>query len=369
MNMLPETPQNAPWRLALKGLALAGLALGVLMPAPTAASEPAAAGKSAPKTVAVRTQAAEPAPASPSAAEAGRADSAKASVAELDPLAGLRERLAGRLAAVKAAEAPSATRPSASLTPSAAKPSTSTAKAATPAAVASKAKPGAPAADVWSYSGEVGPGAWGGLRADYALCGNGQRQSPIDIRDGFAVDLEPIRFSYKPAEFAVIDNGHTVQVNLAPGNSIELAGRRLELVQFHFHRPSEERIDGRQFEMAVHLVHKDGEDRMAVVAVLLERGAAQSVVQAVWNNLPLERRVEQKARASIDVGQLLPSDRRYYTYMGSLTTPPCAEGVQWVVMRHPVAVSPDQIEIFSRLYPMNARPIQAASGRRIMQSD
>ena len=221
----------------------------------------------------------------------------------------------------------------------------------------------------WSYSGLGGPQAWGKLKPEFSQCAIGQRQSPIDIRDGIALDLDPVQFDYQPSSFSVIDNGHTVQVNVAPGNSIEVNGRRYALLQFHFHRPSEERINGRQFEMDAHLVHKDAEGRLAVVAVLLERGAAQPLLQTVWNNLPLEKNEEVAARAPIDLNQLLPADRRYYTYMGSLTTPPCSEGVLWMVMQQPVPMSAQQIDIFSRLYPMNARPIQQASGRMIKQSN
>ena len=233
---------------------------------------------------------------------------------------------------------------------------------------------GAPAAaparhGPWSYAGFTGPQAWGKLKPEYSLCANGQRQSPIDIREGISLDLEPVRFDYQPSAFAVIDTGHTVQVNMAPGNAIEVNGRRWALQQFHFHRPSEERIDGRQFEMDVHLVHRDAEGRTAVVAVLLERGAAQPLLQTVWNHLPLEKNEENAARVQIDLNQLLPTDRRYYTYMGSLTTPPCSEGVLWLVMQQPVPLSAKQIDIFSRLYPMNARPIQRAAGRMIKQSD
>jgi carbonic anhydrase len=220
----------------------------------------------------------------------------------------------------------------------------------------------------WSYAGETGPAAWGGLRPEFATCARGKRQSPIDIRDGIAVDLEPVRFDYRASGFSVIDNGHTVQANVAGGNFIEVGGRRFELVQFHFHRPSEERINGRQYDMSLHLVHKDAEGRLAVVGLLLERGAPQPVVQRVWNDLPLEKHVEQPASQPLDLNALLPADRGYYTYMGSLTTPPCDEGVLWMVMRQPVTVSQAQIDIFARLYPMNARPVQAASGRLIKQS-
>lgn len=221
----------------------------------------------------------------------------------------------------------------------------------------------------WDYAGDAGPDAWGRMRPEFSKCATGQRQSPIDIRGGIAVDLEPIKFEYRPSAFSVIDNGHTVQVNVEPGNSITITGRRYELVQFHFHRPSEERVNGRQYDMVVHLVHKDSEGRIAVVAVLLDRGSAQPIVQAIWNNLPLEKGDEVRAGSRIDLAQLLPEDRRYYTYMGSLTTPPCSEGVLWMVLKQPVPISVDQLAIFARLYPMNARPIQQADGRLIKESN
>lgn len=221
----------------------------------------------------------------------------------------------------------------------------------------------------WSYQGETGPEHWGHMKSEFGLCSSGKRQSPIDIRDGIAVQLDPVQFDYKPSNFRVIDNGHTVQVNVAPGNSIEVMGRRFELVQFHFHRPSEERINGRQFDMVAHLVHKDLEGKLAVVAVLLDRGSVQPIVQTVWNNLPLEKGEELAAKATLDLNGLLPAERGYFTYMGSLTTPPCSEGVLWMVMRNPVSISAEQIGIFSRLYPMNARPVQSASGRLIKGSN
>jgi carbonic anhydrase len=220
----------------------------------------------------------------------------------------------------------------------------------------------------WSYDGPGGPESWGRLKPEFAKCSTGQRQSPIDIKDGIQVNLDPIRFDYKPTAFRVIDNGHTVQVNLAPGNAIEVNGKRFELLQFHFHRPSEERIDGRQFDMVAHLVHKDAEGKLAVVAVLLERGSAHPLVQSVWNNLPLEKGEEQAASAPMDLNNLLPAERQYYTYMGSLTTPPCSEGVLWMVMKKPVNIAPEQIGIFARMYPMNARPVQSAAGRMIKES-
>jgi carbonic anhydrase len=297
-----------------------------------------------------------------------KADAKADPTAVADPLDRVRERLAERLGASKAPHA------GAHVVQVNVKPTPTTVAAVdhgpAPAPVRrAPAKVAAEHAEIhWSYKGEGGPQAWGGLRPEFGLCGSGKRQSPIDIRDGIAVDLEPVQFDYRASSFRVIDNGHTVQVNVGAGNAITLNGRRWELVQFHFHRPSEERIEGRQFDMVAHLVHKDPDGKLAVVAVLLERGSAQPIVQQVWNNLPLEKGEEQAASSVMDLAHLLPPDRRYYTYMGSLTTPPCSEGVTWIVMRQPVQLSQQQIDIFARLYPMNARPVQQASGRLIKQS-
>ena len=295
-----------------------------------------------------------------------------------DPLDLLRERLAQKLGATRAPDGgnPNVVRVVSKATtaaaatehepaPEAKRPSHR--KPATGDAAPHAAGSGHPAH--WDYAGAGGPEAWGRMKPEFAKCSTGARQSPIDIREGIRVDLDPVQFDYKPSGFRVIDNGHTVQVNVAAGNSIEVMGRRYELVQFHFHRPSEERIDGKQFDMVVHLVHKDLEGRLAVVAVLLDRGSAQPVVQTVWNNLPLEKGEELAARGALNLNELLPTERRYFTYMGSLTTPPCSEGVLWMVMKQPVPISAEQIGIFARLYPMNARPIQSAGGRLIKESN
>ncbi|WP_439114065.1 carbonic anhydrase family protein [Hydrogenophaga sp.] len=219
----------------------------------------------------------------------------------------------------------------------------------------------------WDYAGAGGPEHWGKLQPGYATCAKGQRQSPIDIRESIQVALDPIEFDYRPSAFRVLDTGHTVQVMPARGSSIVVSGRRYELLQFHFHRPSEERVDGQAFDMVLHLVHRDLDGRLAVVAVLLTAGVDQPQIQQVWNNLPLERQVEVLAAAPMDLNQLLPDDLRYVTYMGSLTTPPCTEGVLWMVLKTPMQLSAEQIAIFAHLYPMNARPIQPANGRLIKE--
>lgn len=220
----------------------------------------------------------------------------------------------------------------------------------------------------WGYEGAGAPENWARLSPEYALCGSGKRQSPIDIRDGIRVDLEPIQFDYRPARFRVIDNGHTVQVTL-PGGSISLLGKSYQLIQFHFHRPSEEMVNGKAFDMVVHMVHRAEDGKLAVVAVLLESGAENPFVQTVWNNLPLEKNMEVAPPSlTLDPTQLLPENRNYYTYMGSLTTPPCSEDVLWLVLKQPQQISPEQQAIFARLYRNNARPVQPGSGRLIKES-
>jgi carbonic anhydrase len=270
----------------------------------------------------------------------------------------LSVRIAERLAVLKAKQAERAA---------------AQARAAAHGAKVRKAKPEAAMithqSEHWSYEGENGPANWGKINAAWSKCATGDRQSPIDIRNGMKVELEQITFDYRAAGFNVIDNGHTIQVNVGGGNYITVMNRQYELLQFHFHRPSEERINGKGFEMVVHMVHKDAEGHLAVVAVLVERGKQQSLIQTVWNNLPLEKNDVVSPTIVIDINELLPTRRDYFTYMGSLTTPPCSEGVLWMVMKEPVQASPAQLALFSRLYPMNARPVQTSSGRVIKESN
>jgi carbonic anhydrase len=221
----------------------------------------------------------------------------------------------------------------------------------------------------WAYEGPAGPERWSQLKPEYAACGQGKRQSPIDVRGGIKVQLEPIQFNYRRPEFSVIDNGRTVRVHVAPGNFIEVMGRRYELTHAQFHKPSEVLIEGKAFEMSIHLIHRDALGRMALIAVPLERGNAHPAIQSVWNNLPLEKGVDLPARVPLDLMSLLPEDQRYATFMGSMTTPPCQEGVLWMVMKTPVSVSPHQLAVFSHLYPMNARPVQPSHGRLIKESE
>ncbi|MDP5239178.1 carbonic anhydrase family protein [Uliginosibacterium sp. 31-16] len=237
-----------------------------------------------------------------------------------------------------------------------------------PASVAAPLPPAHNPHAHWSYEGETGPEFWGSLSPENSTCRTGTRQSPIDIREGIKVDQEAIQFDYKPSYFRIIDNGHTIQVNYGQGSRLAVMGREFELVQFHFHRPSEERIEGRAFDMVAHLVHKDLNGKLAVVSVLLEGGSANPFIQTLWNNLPLEQNAEYTPKTPLQIADLLPARRDYFAYMGSLTTPPCTEGVLWLVLKQPVQLSAEQIGVFARFYANNARPVQNPAGRVIKES-
>jgi carbonic anhydrase len=221
----------------------------------------------------------------------------------------------------------------------------------------------------WSYGKHGGPAEWGELDKAFASCQLGKVQSPIDIRDAKAADLPPITFDYKPAPLKLIDNGHTIQVNYAPGSTIDVGGTRYELVQFHFHKPSEEKINGQAHDMVAHLVHKGPDGKLAVIAVLLDKGGASAVIDTLWKNIPAEKGKESAvAGATVDASALLPTTHDYYTFKGSLTTPPCSEEVTWFVLKTPVKISDSEIAAFGKIYPMNARPVQPLNDRTIQVS-
>ncbi|MBL8416119.1 MAG: carbonic anhydrase family protein [Propionivibrio sp.] len=225
-----------------------------------------------------------------------------------------------------------------------------------------------PSSIAWSYEGRGGAEHWGRLKPEFAICATGQRQSPIDLRDGIAVDLEPIQFAYSPASFRVVDSGRNLQVAIY-GGGFNLLGKNFDLIRIHFHRPAEVTLDGKTFDMDAQLVHKSEDGKLAIVTVLLEQGTENPLVQMVLNNLPLEKGGEvAPPTQSLDASRLLPVNRRYFTFMGSLTTPPCTEDVLWLVLRQPQQISPEQLMIFQRLYTPNARPVQPGFGRIIKES-
>jgi carbonic anhydrase len=221
----------------------------------------------------------------------------------------------------------------------------------------------------WDYGDALGPSHWGDLKPEFAACKDGHHQSPIDIRNPKQAALPPIDFEYKPSPLHIIDNGHTIMVNYSSGSFISIGEKKYALKQFHFHRPSEEKINGKGFDMTVHLVHADEDGKLAVVAVLLQEGEDNPLVHELWNDLPKEKEKEEVLNGvQIDVGKLLPVDRGYYTFPGSLTTPPCSENVTWIVLKHPVTISAEEIARFSQLYRDDARPTQPLYDRVVLES-
>ncbi len=229
-------------------------------------------------------------------------------------------------------------------------------------------KPTAPVE--WAYDGDRGPLMWGKLHPSYAACEKGRFQSPIDLRDGVGVDLPAIHFDFKPSKIKLVDTGKTIEVHYLEGGSISVMGNYHRLTHIEFRHPAEERINGKAFGMSMQMHFRDMQGRLAAVSVLLvPSGQENEFIQQLWNHIPLVRlEPVSPPDVTLDLNEVLPADRAYYTYMGSLTTPPCTEGVTWYVLKSPVGVSAEQIAIFSRLYPNNTRPIQASSSRLIKES-
>lgn len=220
----------------------------------------------------------------------------------------------------------------------------------------------------WGYEGRGGPAEWAELDPAFATCELGKLQSPIDIRGAKTAELPPIRFDYRAGKPSIVDNGHTIQVNLAPGSAIEVGSERYEMRQFHFHKPSEERIDGQAHDMVVHLVHRDAAGSLAVVAVLLDRGSDNPLLAALWQSLPQAKGQEVRLEVEIDPTALLPAERGYYTFQGSLTTPPCSENVRWFVLKRATTLGDSQLATFGKLYASNARPVQPLHDREILST-
>lgn len=219
----------------------------------------------------------------------------------------------------------------------------------------------------WAYEGEAGPEHWGELGEDYALCANGAQQSPIDLDSASEQDLANITFSYVPSAVTILNNGHTIQVNYDAGSSISVDGHEYSLVQFHFHAPSEHLLDGKQYPAELHLVHRDEDGALAVVGVLLDSGVENLALDPVWANLPKEEVEAITTDDTVDANSFLPTDQTTYRYSGSLTTPPCSEGVSWFVFATPVQLSPAQLDQFLAIYDGNARPPQELGDRTLVE--
>jgi carbonic anhydrase len=241
-----------------------------------------------------------------------------------------------------------------------------------------KSRPAAPAPGdpVWHYDGAEGPERWGALSPKFAACGKGRSQSPIDLSGATRGTAAGLKMRVPATQLHIahhahvadgVNNGHTIQINYPAADTLTLGDVSYQLVQYHFHAPSEHTVGGRRFPMEMHMVHKAAGGTLAVVGVFIEQGRHNVAFDPVWTNLPTEKGVATHYPAvNVDVDALLPAVRTSYRYDGSLTTPPCSEGVKWLLMTTPIQLSAAQIAAFTRLIPANNRPIQPLNGRRIV---
>ena len=224
----------------------------------------------------------------------------------------------------------------------------------------------------WTYEGRTGPLNWGKLDPAYRACSQGHQQSPIDIRGAHLNKaLQPIEFHYIAGPVTLENTGNQIVVHVDPGSYIVADGTRYDLQRLEFHHPSEHAVHGRLTEMDVELVHTAADGKMAIIAVrlALDRGDANAVLAALCDHLPQAPHTTEKVTANINPRGFIPSDPGYWTYMGSLTTPPCTEGVRWFVMEQDVSLSRYQVQAFQRLFRLSSRPLQDPHGRKIEASE
>jgi len=224
----------------------------------------------------------------------------------------------------------------------------------------------------WGYTGHEGPANWGELSSDYTLCKSGKSQSPINIDSTVTAEsagLEKIAFDYGTGISSVINNGHTIQVNFDKGSSIKIDGIKFPLIQFHFHTPSENEIDGKHFPLEGHFVHATKDGKLAVVALMFKDGAENPFLKKVWAKMPHTVGKTNPIKISAnEVNALLPKNKAYYRFNGSLTTPPCSEGVRWMVLKNYSSISKNQVEEFLHtLHHANNRPIQPINARKVIK--
>lgn len=217
----------------------------------------------------------------------------------------------------------------------------------------------------WSYEGKTGPEAWGSLGKDYAVCGQGAAQSPVDLASPIGADIAPVTIRWNAeTDGQVINNGHTIQVNVPNGSTVKVGTTSYELLQFHFHHPSEHLVDGKPLAMEVHFVHRSAAGDLAVVGVLFEEGAENPALAPIWSAMPKEK--GDGPVVALTPKAFLPADKAQFRYAGSLTTPPCSEIVTWIAYKTPVQASRAQIAAFAELFPMNARPAQPLHRRFLL---
>lgn len=220
----------------------------------------------------------------------------------------------------------------------------------------------------WGYTGEEGPDHWGDLDPAWEECASGMSQSPIDLATPTRAPMKTLKFFYEASELNIVNNGHTIQVNYQPGSYITVGGKVYDLLQFHFHSPSEHTVDGQPYDMVAHLVHKSADEELAVVGVLMEIGEASKFLKVIWGHIPLEEgEPEAIVGTYVNAKAMIPYLSGYYHYSGSLTTPPCSEGVRWFVMHTPMKVSAEQVSQFTDIFHSNARPVQPLNHRSLRE--
>lgn len=217
----------------------------------------------------------------------------------------------------------------------------------------------------WGYVGAGAANHWGELDPSFEACGKGSAQSPINIEAYKQADLQDLNAVYKDTPLEVVNNGHTVQVNYEAGSTLDLGGQSFELLQFHFHTPSEHYLDGAPFPMEVHFVHKAADGTLGVIGVMMKVGEHNPVIEGIWQNVPAAGETKTVGNVRLVATDLMPAEKGYYKYDGSLTTPPCSEGVKWYVMKDPIEISEAQLIAFQSVFPVNARPIQALGDRLV----
>ena len=220
---------------------------------------------------------------------------------------------------------------------------------------------------LWGYEPHNGPALWGTLDRAFCACALGTEQSPIDLTGGRRAEPAPVEFDYRRSRVEVENTGHTIQMNPEPGHGIVLDGVRHELSQFHFHRASEHLVDGLPYPMELHLVHRSGSGGLAVVGVLICEGGENAALAPAWAHLPSDPGTTRAIPGEIDLAALLPPFRTTWRYRGSLTTPPCTEGVAWIVADEPLPMSTAQIAAFAAIYPNNRRPVQPLGDRDLLR--
>lgn len=222
----------------------------------------------------------------------------------------------------------------------------------------------------WGYGGASNPSRWSEVSAEFEACESGRDQSPIDIGIVEEEESTEIEFDFQPSAGEVIDNGHTIEVGIEPGNTVSLNEKIYELVQFHFHTPSEHTVENKSSAMELHFVHQNEAGKLAVVGVMIDSGEENEIISGIWNAIPNgNKSANSSTEIDIDIAKLLPKDKTFVSYPGSLTTPPCSEEVSWNLILEPIELSAEQIETFENIYPFNARPIQPLNGRSVNLND